>query len=115
MKDYSLQPIILFVNIDVSKYILVLPPIGNKCRQLCTNLVQSLYYVSDSYFRSEGIVDTSILAKSIMGWREYCFFIDGNNCIYMVWKLPTADLLQYFFRNFQIQKFKGPKDQDHKN
>jgi hypothetical protein len=34
----------------------VLPPIGNKCRQFCTSLVQSLYYVPDSYFRSEGVL-----------------------------------------------------------
>jgi hypothetical protein len=33
----------------------LLPPIGNKCQQFCTSLVQSLYYVPDSYFRSEGI------------------------------------------------------------
>jgi hypothetical protein len=38
----------------------VLPPIGNKCRQFCTSLVQSLYYVSDSYFRSEG-VDSKVI------------------------------------------------------
>jgi hypothetical protein len=35
---------------------LVLPPIGNKCRQFCTSLVQNLYYILDSYFRSEGVV-----------------------------------------------------------
>jgi hypothetical protein len=35
---------------------IVLPPIRNKCRQFCTSLVQSLYYIPDSYFRSEGVV-----------------------------------------------------------
>jgi hypothetical protein len=35
----------------------LLPPIGNKCRQFCTSLVQNLYYVSDSYLRSEGVLD----------------------------------------------------------
>jgi hypothetical protein len=35
---------------------LLLPPIGNKCRQFCTGLVQSLYYVPDSYFRSQGVL-----------------------------------------------------------
>jgi hypothetical protein len=34
----------------------VLPLIGNKYRQFCTSLVQSLYYVPDSYFRSEGVI-----------------------------------------------------------
>jgi hypothetical protein len=32
------------------------PPIGNKCQQFCTSLVQSLYYVPDSYFWSEGVL-----------------------------------------------------------
>jgi hypothetical protein len=38
---------------------LLLPPIGNNCRQFYTNLVQSLYYVPDSYFRSEGVSFTA--------------------------------------------------------
>jgi hypothetical protein len=33
----------------------LLPPIGNNCRRFCTNLVQNVYLVTDSYFRSEGV------------------------------------------------------------
>jgi hypothetical protein len=42
LKYYSLRPIILFANVDVSRHILV--------------------------------VDTSVLAKSNMGWREYVIY-----------------------------------------
>jgi hypothetical protein len=41
----------------------VLPPIGNNCRQFCTSLVQSLYYVPDSYFHSEGVPDRPTVAS----------------------------------------------------
>jgi hypothetical protein len=43
----------------------LLPPIGNKCRQFCISLVQSLYYVPDSYFRSEGVAYCVLQPKKI--------------------------------------------------
>ena len=33
----------------------VLPPIHKNCRSFCTKLVQTLYYVGDTFYGSEGI------------------------------------------------------------
>jgi hypothetical protein len=47
---------------------IILPPIGNKCRQFCTSLIQNLYYVFDSYFWSEGVAP--------LYWRNHWYSLE---------------------------------------
>jgi hypothetical protein len=51
----------------------ILPPIENKCRQFCTSLVQSLYYIPDSYFRSERVVNSSLFMS--IGLTKLALFL----------------------------------------
>jgi hypothetical protein len=74
---------IFFLPLPASRN--VLPPIGNKYRQFYTSLVQSLYYVPDSYFWSEGVEkiyhSLELCPLSLFGsTRRYIAF--NNSCFF---------------------------------
>jgi hypothetical protein len=64
---------------------LVLPLIRNKCRRFCTSLVQSLYSVSDTYFRSEGVINSSHSYNRLLSQPSSIFGNPG-----LIWILHHA-------------------------
>jgi hypothetical protein len=62
---------------------MLLPPIENNCRQFCTGLVQNLYWVRDSYFRSEGFPLARCCCCWFIDWK--CIFIDISSTSSKTW------------------------------